>query len=107
MAEISVNPSWRLQSDPHTWIVQRLKYVNADDHPKEPGKENWESVAFHQTLEGAIQACISRQVRCSDARGWDGVMAEYRRAAREVADAVDVARRQREAAAWRTADVPR
>ena len=53
---ITINPDWRLASDPLQWMLQKRKPVK--------GETLWRSVAYFRTLDTAIIALVRRRIRC-------------------------------------------
>lgn len=52
---ISINPDWRIASDPLQWIVQKRRTVN--------GRDKWDRLAFFRDLERAVLWLVRRRVR--------------------------------------------
>ena len=52
---ITINPDWRLASDPLQWILQKRKLVK--------GEERWRSLAFFGDLDRAICELARRRIR--------------------------------------------
>ncbi len=54
---ITINPDWRLASDPLQWILQRRK-------PRRGEPDEWRALEFHKSLDGAVLALVRRRIRC-------------------------------------------
>ncbi len=53
---ITINPDWRLASDPLQWVMQK-RYQSK-------GEDQWRPVAFFGRLDGALQELHRRRIRC-------------------------------------------
>ncbi len=53
---ITINPDWRLASDPLQWVLQKRYQSKGEDH--------WRPVAFFGRLDGALQELHRRRIRC-------------------------------------------
>ncbi len=53
---ITINPYWRLASDPLQWILQRRK-------PRRGEPDEWRALEFHKSLDGAVLALVRRRIR--------------------------------------------
>lgn len=60
---ITLNPDWRIRSDPLQWIVERR-------HVRKPGTSDeyaeWKSWGYFTTLAGAVNGCVGGVVRSLD-----------------------------------------
>ena len=52
---ITINPDWRLASDPLQWVLQKRKLVK--------GEERWRALAFFGDLDRAICELARRRIR--------------------------------------------
>ena len=57
---LTINKQYRMISDPYQWIIQKRR--------TRKGKEDWESLTFHSSLDAAIQSLREDRVRASDAQ---------------------------------------
>lgn len=69
---IPINRSYRLASDEHQWMIQRVR--------KYKGSEKFEAVAFYGTLESAIEGLRQRMVRESTAETLANALADMENA---------------------------
>ena len=68
---IQVTDDYRIASDEHSWIVQRIKRYGPDTKSAEQGiTEKWESITWHPTLAQAGQSLSERLWRvCEPGEG--------------------------------------
>jgi hypothetical protein len=52
---VNINPNVRIVSDQHQWTVQRRRIVK--------GRDKWDSLSYHGTLDGAVWKLAQAQVR--------------------------------------------
>ena len=57
---IQIDEQYRVTTDPYQWIIQKRR--------TRKGKEDWESLTFHSSLDAAIQSLREDRVRASDAQ---------------------------------------
>ena len=67
---IPINQSYRIKSDSHQWMVQRLR--------NRGGKVEWQAIHYFRTLEAALQELGERLVRESNARTVADALADIR-----------------------------
>ena len=60
---ITLNPDWRIRSDPLQWIVERL-HVRKQGEPDEYAE--WRSWGYFNTLAGAVNGCLGAWSRSLD-----------------------------------------
>ncbi len=53
---ITINPDWRLASDPLQWVLQKRYQSKGEDH--------WRPIAFFGRLDRALQELHRRRIRC-------------------------------------------
>ena len=60
---ISLNPDWRIRSDPLQWIVERLHVRNSESRGE---YSEWRAWGYFSTLPGAVNGCLEGQIRSLD-----------------------------------------
>ncbi len=60
---ITLNPDWRIRSDPLQWIVEQ-RHVRKPDLPDE--YEEWVVWGYVNTLAGAVKSTVGVQFRSLD-----------------------------------------
>ncbi|KKL55823.1 hypothetical protein LCGC14_2251560 [marine sediment metagenome] len=60
---ITLNPDWRIRSDPLQWIVDQ-RHVRKPGEPEE--YEEWVVWGYFSTLAGAVNSTVGAQVRSLD-----------------------------------------
>ena len=58
---IQINPDWRISSDSHQWILQRLKGTRKDRKTGKP-VPNWKSEGYFVSLSTLLQRLIDMRV---------------------------------------------
>ena len=60
---ITLNPDWRIRSDPLQWIVDRrhVRKLGTSDEYAE-----WKPWGYFSTLAGAVNGCVGAQIRSLD-----------------------------------------
>ncbi len=53
---ITINPDWRLASDPLQWVLQKRYQSKGEDH--------WQAKAFFGRLDAALYELHRRRIRC-------------------------------------------
>jgi hypothetical protein len=61
---IEVNDDYRITSDEHCWMVQRIKRFGQDS--KKAGEVEWRPVSFHPSLPMAARSLSDRLWRVSE-----------------------------------------
>ena len=71
---IKVNDKYRIESDPHCWMVQRFKGIR-----KDTGKEDWKPLTYHTSFGNALESLSEYRIRViSDQATVDEVRATLR-----------------------------
>lgn len=56
---ININPQWRIRSEPHNWILERMP-ERKEGHDRK--KDVWKPVSYHGTVDSAVVACAKRRI---------------------------------------------
>lgn len=89
---IPINDKYRINSDSHSWIVQkRQDYMKKDKETGERVKtEGWLNVGYYGNLESAIKNLFDYKLRVSDTEGLQEAINEAKSFAKELNDALSI-----------------
>ncbi len=82
---ISVNKQYRIESDPHCWIVQESKGLRRDTD-----KQRWKTLAYCVEFEKALVELSKRRIRLIDSVVPDEIIASIKEIKQEAIEALDL-----------------
>tara|TARA_B100000029_G_C17330567_1_gene871514 strand:+ start:319 stop:621 length:303 start_codon:yes stop_codon:yes gene_type:complete len=73
---VPIDEKYRIATDEHCWMIQRLKHVRSGKHA---GQKIWESIRFYPDITSTVGGLYELQIRASTAETFGGALADSKR----------------------------
>lgn len=64
--KIIINENWQIVSDPCNIILQKKRIT---EKGKNIGRESWDSISFHPSVNEALKDCMKQEIHSVDLEG--------------------------------------